>query len=343
MSTRRRRIIFIFPYHNNAYDTIRAVQGQADVTFLSPKTLAHSIYLKEGIDLKQVVATRWPLLGRWYNWQDLWGNTEGATHIVVKHFWLPENIVPLLVAWRRRAKVLVMLQSKQFLRLTRVVAQLLGIQLFSVVPTDSVPYLPAVIDPARFITQSQPVSHTLRLLCVAKYQRRKNIHVLLDAVSLLKKRHPNVSLELRVVGMTVDQSYYDEIVHQVEQADVREVFTLETHTTNQQIQRYLAASDVLVLPAEREPLGYVVLEAMAAGKPVVTTHDVGAAAYVESGVSGSLVAPGSVQQLATALTTYLQRNAPNHQRLAAFGQAGRALVDKHHSPAVFWRDFESLL
>ena len=343
MSARRPRIIFIFPYHNNAYDTVRAAQRHADVTFLSPKTLAHSIYLKEGIDLKRVRATRWPLIGRIYGWQDLWQNTDSATHIVLKHLWLPENLVPLLVAWRRRAKVLVMLQTTSFLAVSRIMAYLLGIQLFSVVPTDTVPYLPAVIDPARFVVEPRSADKTLHLLCIAKYQRRKNIHVLLNAIALLIKQRPDTSLALRIVGMTVDQAYYEKLVQQVERMGLQELVTLETHTTNPQIQQYLAASDVLVLPAKQEPLGYVVLEAMAAGRAVVTTNEVGAAAYVANGSSGYVVPTGSAQKLAQALNQFIEQSSPRYQRITACGQAGRVLVDKHHSPNVFWRDFESLL
>ena len=342
MSPSRPHLTFIFPYHNNVYDTVRALQRQTKVTFLTPKTLRHSIYLKEGIDLRRVRARRWPLLGRVYDWHDLWRNTERTTHVVLKHFWLPENIVPLLVAWRRGAKVLVMLQQLPVPWLASVVAQLLGIQLFSVLPSTVAPYLPAVIDPTRFVRPGKAAS-ALRLLCVAKYQRRKNIEVLLAAIGTLKKNHSQLTVRLRIVGMVVDQGYADELVQQINRLGLTGCVTLETHTTNPQIQQYLAASDIVVLPATHEPLGYIVLEAMAAGRPVITTHDVGAAAYVADGVSGYVVSPGSVPHLVSALEQFISGERPKQAAIAAAGQAGRELVDKYHTPAVFWRDFKTLM
>jgi glycosyltransferase involved in cell wall biosynthesis len=65
----------------------------------------------------------------------------------------------------------------------------------------------------------------------------------------------------------------------------------------------LAAADAMVLPTRYEPWGLVIVEALAAGIPVVTTRLAGAAQEIEEGVTGALVDdPDDVAGFARAIT-----------------------------------------
>ncbi len=68
----------------------------------------------------------------------------------------------------------------------------------------------------------------------------------------------------------------------------------------------LAALDVLAHPADREPFGRVVLEALALGVPVVAVNQAGPAEIIEDGRSGLLVAPEDPAALAEAVVRLLQ-------------------------------------
>lgn len=90
------------------------------------------------------------------------------------------------------------------------------------------------------------------------------------------------------------------------------------------IRSYLSA-DVFVLPSLFEPFGIVLLEAMAAGLPIVASRVGGVPDVVEDGRTGILVEPGNAQALCQALE-FLISNPPLRQRM---GEAGRRRAAKY--------------
>jgi len=92
----------------------------------------------------------------------------------------------------------------------------------------------------------------------------------------------------------------------------------------------LATCDLLLLPSRWEGLPYIVLEACAAGLPVVATPVDGARELVVEGRTGALAEAGEPAALARALARVLAL-APAERR--ALGAAGRAQVLAQHSAA----------
>jgi glycosyltransferase involved in cell wall biosynthesis len=86
------------------------------------------------------------------------------------------------------------------------------------------------------------------------------------------------------------------------------------------IPEVLAAMDVFVLSSRNEGFGRVIVEAMAAGVPVVSTAVGGTGEVIEDGVSGMLVPPGDPERMADAVLGLLDDPA----RRARFIEHGRA-------------------
>ena len=84
----------------------------------------------------------------------------------------------------------------------------------------------------------------------------------------------------------------------------------------------LLAADVLAIPSRYEGLPLVLLEAMAAGLPVVGSRVPGIAEVVQDGESGRLVAAGDAGELARALGELLR----DDERRRRWGDAARARV-----------------
>jgi glycosyltransferase involved in cell wall biosynthesis len=87
----------------------------------------------------------------------------------------------------------------------------------------------------------------------------------------------------------------------------------------------LPALDVYVLSSAAEGVWNAILEAMAAGLPVVATRTGGNAELVVDGVTGSLVPVGDAYALATTLRRYVTDGALRDAR----GRAGRRHVEEH--------------
>jgi glycosyltransferase involved in cell wall biosynthesis len=86
----------------------------------------------------------------------------------------------------------------------------------------------------------------------------------------------------------------------------------------------LAWCRVFVLPSWREGTPHSVLEAMAAGRAVVTNNVPGCRQCVEDGVTGLLVERGNVDALSRAMRSLMQ----DHARTDAMGRAGRARAEQ---------------
>jgi glycosyltransferase involved in cell wall biosynthesis len=88
-----------------------------------------------------------------------------------------------------------------------------------------------------------------------------------------------------------------------------------------------AAADLMVWPARREAYGLAMLEAQAAGLPVVAGREGGVAEVVRDGVTGILSAPRDPAAFAAAVGQLL----PDQARRQAMGAAAARFVAKERS------------
>lgn len=88
---------------------------------------------------------------------------------------------------------------------------------------------------------------------------------------------------------------------------------------------FYAAADMVVLPSHSEGFPFVILEALAMGKPVIATSVNGVPEVIEHLKTGLLVKARDVAGLAGAIQSLLE----HPDRAAQLGHAGRALVQAH--------------
>jgi glycosyltransferase involved in cell wall biosynthesis len=106
----------------------------------------------------------------------------------------------------------------------------------------------------------------------------------------------------------------DEVINEWESNNI---FTV--HGQKDQIEGHLKEIDIVCLPSYREGLPKALLEAAAAGLPIVTTDTPGCREVVDDGVNGFLVPPRDTARLTEKLKELIQ----NPQLRAEFGKEGR--------------------
>jgi glycosyltransferase involved in cell wall biosynthesis len=89
----------------------------------------------------------------------------------------------------------------------------------------------------------------------------------------------------------------------------------------------MAAIDVLVHPSDQESFGRVVVEAMAAGKPVVGAASGGVGEIIQHGRTGFTVPDNDAERFAAACRELLE----NSDRRRELGQNGRAYAQENFS------------
>ena len=174
------------------------------------------------------------------------------------------------------------------------------------------------VDPTLF----QVVSHNhpgQRLLYTGRLAAAKGLPILLQSLAQLKSTHPD--LVLTIIGDGADRPALEEMTIDLElTGNVKFV----GYKSQAEVREAMQQTDVFVLPSFAEGVPVSLMEAMAAGVPVVTTQIAGISELVENGVSGYLVPPGDVASLADRIQTLLD----NPELRSQFGAAGRAKVEK---------------
>ena len=177
------------------------------------------------------------------------------------------------------------------------------------VPRHKIAVIPNGVDVRRFLVSSSD-RHASRsqlglgqadlvVIVVARLHRGKGHAVLLDAIGPLLPVHP----ALKVIFLGEGEEGR-ELEARANALGLRDCVRLLGYQNN--VQEWLAAADINVLPTFYEGLPLTVLEAMASGLPTVASNVGGIPDAIEHGVSGLLVPPGDPTQLRDAISCLLQ-------------------------------------
>jgi phosphatidyl-myo-inositol alpha-mannosyltransferase len=170
---------------------------------------------------------------------------------------------------------------------------------------------------------SRPQSDELRLLFVGRAEERKGLPVLLSAFQALVEHVPS---HLTVVGADPE-----DVSRLVADPDVLAHIDVLGKVSDSVLWRQLGDADLLCAPSlTGESFGMVLIEAMAAGTPVIASRIAGYRDVVTDGVDGVLVPPADPQ----ALAEELQLLAHEPERLTAMGEAGRQSAERYAWPRV---------
>jgi glycosyltransferase involved in cell wall biosynthesis len=148
------------------------------------------------------------------------------------------------------------------------------------------------------LPERRPPSGVWTLGTTALFRPRKGLEVLLEAMAILHRQ--GCPAKLRAVGAFESPEYEAEIIRRTRQLGLSQRVTWTGFRRD--IDAQLQKMDLFVLPSLfGEGLPMVVLEAMAAGVPVVATDVAGIPEAIRHGQDGLIVPPGDAEQLAAAV------------------------------------------
>ena len=155
---------------------------------------------------------------------------------------------------------------------------------------------------------------------IAQLIPRKGHRYLLEALPRLLKRFPALQVVFFGQGPLQGELEAHIVSHQLSAAVQLAGFRTDMH-------KVLPCLDLVVHPALMEGLGVSLLQAAAAGVPIVGARAGGIPEVVHDGLNGRLVEPGSVDQLFEAVSELLADPVLANK----YGLAGRELVERDFS------------
>jgi glycosyltransferase involved in cell wall biosynthesis len=185
------------------------------------------------------------------------------------------------------------------------------------------------IEPERFAAPRPVGNGPRRLVCIGRLVEQKGHLVLLEALA-----RAGGETRLTLMG---DGPMRPLIEARIAALGLGARVTLTGWVNEARIAAELEACHALVMPSFAEGLPMVVMEAMAAARPVIATYVAGTPELVRDGETGWLVPAGDVAALAEALSALSE--APL-TRLRTMGEVGRARVLARHDAG---REAEKLL
>ncbi|MBT8153957.1 glycosyltransferase family 4 protein [Epibacterium ulvae] len=178
------------------------------------------------------------------------------------------------------------------------------------------------IEPQKFADPAEMPDGDLRLAAIGRFVEQKGQMVLVHAFADVVKAQPKAQLYL--IG---DGDLRADLEAAIAHHGIGDNVTLTGWLDEAGVRAQLAQAHALVMPSFAEGLPMVVMEAMAAARPVIATYIAGTPELVVPGQTGWMVPAGDQEQLARAI---LELAETSTDRRAEMGQVGRLRVLERH-------------
>lgn len=172
------------------------------------------------------------------------------------------------------------------------------------VPKEKITTIPNGIN-LSYIQEVSPSSEQTDVIFAGRLLAHKNVAVLVDAISLLKEHFPQI--KCMIIGEGPEK---EQLKKQVDKLSLNKYIIFKDFVaSDNELYGLMKSSKVFVLPSTREGFGIVVLEANAAGLPVITIqHPENAAKdLIQEGITGS-ISPLDKTLLANHIASYLKKS-----------------------------------
>lgn len=171
----------------------------------------------------------------------------------------------------------------------------------------------------------------VNVVCIGKFEPRKNHGLLLEALGRLTVRH---SVRATVIGECTTSQHRDELAKLRRIRDVEGLGDRVHFRTNlpyAEVQEALSSHDLFVLASRDETAAVSHLEGMAHSLPVICSDANGTKCYVRPGENGFIVRTGDGEDLERRLEAIVS----DRDRLVRMGARSYELVVSEHAPGKY--------
>lgn len=151
------------------------------------------------------------------------------------------------------------------------------------------------------------------------------IDYLIEAVSLVKRKHPEIPIELRIAGKGEYEKEYKKLA---KIKGIDEITTWLGYVSQNNAAKEWANMDIAIIPStlESESFGVSAVEAQACGTPVIISDIPGLMEATSPGKSSVVVPRNNAEAIAEAIVDLFQ----NNEKRIKTGQVGREYVSERY-------------
>lgn len=174
----------------------------------------------------------------------------------------------------------------------------------------------------------------IRFLMIARVLYDKGYSEYVSATKIIHEKFPEA--EFQLLGK-IDEVYPFHVPGNVVHEDDKNGH-IKYLGVSSNVQPIIDNADCIVLPSYHEGLSRVLIEALAMGKPIITTDIPGCKETVEEGKNGFLVAPRNAEDLAKAFTRFLELTDSKRKEMGLYSRKkAEKEFDIKHVIAVYRR------
>ncbi|MDO5054112.1 MAG: glycosyltransferase family 4 protein [Pasteurella oralis] len=166
-----------------------------------------------------------------------------------------------------------------------------------------------------------------QILAVGRLVPKKGFSVLLDALAILKQR--NIDMQCTLVG---DGTLREQLQAQIDALNISDIVQMVGPMPQPEIIKFMRSVNMMIAPSvisedgDRDGLPTVLLESMALGTPVISTHVAGIPELVQDGITGLCVQPNDPTALADAIQCLLA----DVELCKTLSYQARALIEREY-------------
>lgn len=200
------------------------------------------------------------------------------------------------------------------------------------------------VDKKSFLLKNNIPQDKIIIGTVGRLDKLKNQELLIDAAAkLLSEKKTNI--HFIIIGDETDsitgKGYKQKLVDKIRYLGIENFVSFFGFTNN--IENYFDVMDIFVLPTDKESFGYVLIEAMAKGIPVLATNQGGPKEIIIDNKNGYLFEPKNESDLANKLLLLINDSTLRRNMGEASKKIAKSKFDVNVTIDKYIKLFERLL